>query len=205
MSRYGLGATELIELGRPRNPAAAKPFLASRRPALGDGLASAGIFLADAVATIVDVLADIVAVPTEILLSGVEVVFQNVSAVLREIPLLGDLAAQAMLAAGAILKFAIEVPHLALEKIANLFHGLSEALESTLGEGDMSKTVADARKRIVDNAPSQARDQVARMLPSDRDDVRDATGAPTSTDLARVLQIGVPIAAAGVVTMAILS
>lgn len=205
MSRYSLGATDLIELGRSRNPAASRPFLAARRPALGDALASAGIFLADAVATIVDVIADIVSVPTEILLAGVDVVFTNVSAVLREIPLLGDLAAQAMLAAGAILKFAIEVPHLALEKIANLFHGLSEALERTLGSGDMSKTVSDARKRIVENAPPGARDQVSRMLPSDRDDVRDATGEKTGTDLARVLQVGVPIAAAGAVTVALLS
>jgi hypothetical protein len=200
-----LGATDLIELGRPRSFAASQPFLASRRPALGDALSSAGIFLADAIATVVGVIADIVAVPTEILVSGADVVFSNVSAVLREIPLLGDLAAQAMLTAGAILKFAIQVPHLALEKISNLFEGLSEALEKTFGSADRDKTVADARKRIVENAPPQARDQVSRMLPADRNDVRDATGVETGTGLSDALKLGLPIAAAGVVTVALLA
>lgn len=190
-----LGATELLELGRPGTGARQRPFLAQRRAALGDALSSAAQFLADALGTVVGVIADIVSVPTELLVSGVDVVFSNVSALLREIPLLGELAAQAVLAAGAILKFAIEIPHLALEKISNLFEGLSDALEANFGEEDRKNTVSQARQRILDNAPPQARDQVERMLPRDRDDVRpDGNGADQGTGLSAALMVGVPLA-----------
>ena len=193
MTAHMLGATELLELGRPGPAARHAPFLAQRRPALGDALSSAAQFLSDALGTVIGVIADIVAVPTDILVSGVGVVFDNVSALLREIPLLGELAAQAVLAAGAILKFAIEIPHMALEKISNLFEGLSDALEQNFGEEDRKNTVSEARQRILENAPPQARDQVDRMLPRNREDVRSGAG-DAGNGLSTALQIGLPVA-----------
>ena len=187
MTAHMLGATELLELGRPGPAARHAPFLAQRRPALGDALSSAAQFLSDALGTVIGVIADIVAVPTDILVSGVGVVFDNVSALLRE------LAAQAVLAAGAILKFAIEIPHMALEKISNLFEGLSDALEQNFGEEDRKNTVSQARQRILENAPPQARDQVDRMLPRNREDVRSGAG-DAGNGLSTALQIGLPVA-----------
>jgi hypothetical protein len=190
-----LGATELLELGRARSGFRHEPFLAQRRAPLGDALSSAAGFLVDALGTVIGVIADIVAVPTEILVSGIDVVFSNVSALLREIPLLGELAAQAMLAAGAILKWTIQVPQMALEKIANLFEGLSDALEQNLGEEDRKNTVSEARSRIIGNAPPQARDQVARMLPTTREEVETgAHGTAPTEGLLDALKVGVPLA-----------
>lgn len=195
MTRYTLGATELLELGRAGQGPRQEPFLAQRRPALGDIFGTAANFLVEALGTVIGVIADIVAVPTGILVSGVDVVFNAVSSVLREIPLLGELAAQAMLAAGAILKWAIEVPQMALEKIANLFEGLSDAIEQNFGEEDRKNTVSSARQRIVENAPPQARDQVGRMLPTSRQDVGRPGGAePSETGLESALKVGVPLA-----------
>lgn len=209
---FALGAVELVELGRsgalfpsPAAPAR-RPFFAvgGRRvgaPRLGDVLTTVGKFLTDALSTIFSVIADIVQVPTEILASGVDVIFENVAAVLAEIPLLGELVAQAVLAAGAVLKFAIQVPHMALEQIANLFEGFSEALEATMSGDEKSEAVSQARKKIVSEAPEALRPQVNRMLTSDRNDVRRAVNeggdpVPTGSALEDALKIGVPAALA---------
>ncbi len=189
---FHLGAVELIELGAPHR----RPPMLENRPQMGAFLATAGKFLADALTTIFGVLADIVEIPTDILVQGVDVVFENFALVMTELPWIGDLAAQVLLAAGAILKFGISVPLMTLTAVGNLFEGISKALDATVSPEVKKDKVEEAKKRIVDQAPEPIKPEVKKILD-------DAPTGGTAEDpvvetstLTDVLKIGVPAAIA---------
>lgn len=184
-----LGAVELIELGRPHRQ---KQPMLRNRPKLGDIFSTAGKFMADALSTVFGVLADIIKVPSDLLVQGVDVVFENVATALQELPWIGDLAAQVLLAAGAVLKFAISVPFLALDGIRNIFEGISKALDATGSPEEKKEKIDAAKERIIEQAPTAIKADVEEMLDEAPTGGTGETPVKETDILTDVLTVGIP-------------
>lgn len=141
------------------------PFLANRaRPRMGDP-AGVGSFLLGLVSDGVGVIADIVRVPADLLTRGVGAVSERVAGVIWEIPVLGELVAQILLAINAVTAFALPVPTGLLSGIANVFENLSNALDSgTSGAADRGRKVQAARGNIIESAPPELRREVQGLI-----------------------------------------
>lgn len=173
MIRYHLGAEELIELGSDGSNVMLKnrrPFLAGRivmklgvddNESLLDMLASAGKFLADKLALALNTLAKIVNVPLGALAQGVDGVIVTVSDLLKKVPALGDLLAEILLLGGALVKFGLSIPSMALQGLGNLLAGLGQVLKA---DGDSQQKLDKAQSDILAQAPDELKDRIVKIL-----------------------------------------
>jgi hypothetical protein len=137
-----LGAIELIELGAARKALdpTRRPFLASRFPrpygtgaTLGqlDFLRTVGSFLTGAFEFLFKNLAKLVSVPLDLASKGIGVLFDGLAGFLRNIPIVGVLAAELLLVGKAVIQFGLSVPGLLLKGIGNIFGEVKGAIDAT--------------------------------------------------------------------------
>lgn len=171
MIRYQLGAEELIELGSDGKNVMLKnrkPFLAGRvvmklgaEESLLDMLAAAGKFLADKLTLALNTLAKILNVPLGALAQGVDVVVGNVSDLLKKVPAIGNLLAEILLLGGALVKFGLSIPGIALQGLGNLLAGLGQTLQA---DGQREQAVEKAKADILSQAPEELKDRITNIL-----------------------------------------
>lgn len=225
--RYQLGAEELIELGSDGNKILLKnrkPFLAGRIVKLGapeenilDTLAAVGKFLADKLVLALNTLAKIVNVPLGALAQGVDIAALNISDLLKKVPAIGNLLAEILLLGGALVKFGLSIPGLALGGLGSLLAGIARSMD---GSSDTQAQIDQAKDLVLDQAPEELKDRVEKILGmigvsggSLTPDVL-ANGQPTATPagtslsgappppapegsgLGKVLAVGVPVGVA---------
>lgn len=172
--RFHLGAEELIELGADtkvmlRNR---RPFLAGRVYKLGapesdsplDWLAAAGKWVADTLSYAIHVLGNVIDVPAGWLAQGVDVVFNAISDLLKKVPVLGNFLAEILLLGGALVKFGLSLPGMALSGLSNLLAALARALDHQGDQGENQAKVDTARNRILELAPSELKERVEKLL-----------------------------------------
>lgn len=173
--RYHLGAEELIELGTPENKVMLKnrkPYLAGRTFKLSqaaeetplDLISAAGKWIADTLSYALHVLGSIIDVPAGWLAQGAEVAFNAVSDLLKKVPVLGNLLAEVLLLGGALIKFGLSLPGMALFGLANLLAGLARALDEQSDKAANQAKVDVARNRVLELAPSELKERVEKLL-----------------------------------------
>jgi hypothetical protein len=172
--RYHLGAEELIELGADNRVMLKnrRPFLAGRTFKLGqpaeesilDMLAAAGKWVADTLSYALHVLGSIIDVPAAWLAQGAEVAFNAVSDLLKKVPVLGNLLAEILLLGGALIKFGLSLPGMALQGLSNLLAGLARALDGQSEKAANQEKLDTARNRVLELAPSELKDRVMKLL-----------------------------------------
>jgi len=213
-----LGARRTFFGGRPGSVRRGT-FMGNARLGQLDLLAQAGSFLAKMLSGAFGLLADLVNVPANILVSGVDLIFTNVAGLLDDIPVLGTLAAQILLIGNAVIKFGLQVPGMLLGGISNVLGGLSKALDTTQNAAQKAASEKDAKDKILDRAPDFLKGAVKSVLegrsPSGAGGGAaggaggaggaDGTGAGEAgpSDLEKALMIGVPVAAAGALALAL--
>lgn len=227
--RYRLGAEELLELGRARAVRVERrPFLMGRaRPMVAnagrpveqayflDVLGSVAGFLVDGLSFALTTLGDLIDVPLQILSQGVDIAFNGIAGLLGQIPIIGDILAQIVLLGGALIKFGLSIPGLALRGLGNVLGGVAKALKGSGTEKENQEKVDGAKDKIVKDAPSAIKDNVKAILNASGVTGKNlspsvsATGEPKTTpvtptttvedvtpsegaDLGTVLAIGVP-------------
>lgn len=171
--RYHLGAEELIELGADNKVMLKnrRPYLAGRSFKLGqteetalDLIASAGKWVADTLSYALHVLGSIIDVPAAWLAQGSDVAFNAVSDLLKKVPVLGNLLAEILLLGGALIKFGLSLPGMALQGLSNLLAGLARALDGQSEKAANQEKVDAARNRVLELAPSELKDRVMKLL-----------------------------------------
>lgn len=184
---------------------ASRPFLANRaRPSMGISLAEIGSFLLDMLSKGIGVIADIVKVPLGLLTEGVGVVFTSVAAVISEIPVLGELVAQVLLAANAVIGFALAAPGKLLEGVSNVFGNLARALDEAYGPEEKREKLDAARENIVSRAPEAIRPAVRDALgrqPAPTGTEPTPPGPPTQPGTSPLVSVGLPAAAAAALAL----
>jgi len=221
---FRLGAIELIELGSPapRPDAFRRPFLASRFPrplstgaTLGqlDFLASVGSFLTGAFEFIFKNLAKLINVPLDLASKGIGVLFDGLAGFLRNIPIVGVLAAELLLVGKAVLQFGLSVPGLLLNGIGNIFGEVKGAIDATktveqkktdekAAEGNILKKAEEKGGEPLKNAVGDAiggrppsnttpPPNPSQPLPPGADQVGTNVG---KSQLTEILETGLPIA-----------
>lgn len=169
--RYQLGAEELIELGNDGSRVILKnrkPFLAGRIVKLGepeenilDTLAAVGKFLADKLALALNTLAKILNLSLGAMAQSSDLAALNVSDLLKKVPAIGGLLAEILLLGGALVKFGLSIPGLALGGLGNLLAGIARTME---GGGAVQEQVDKAKDSIQGQAPDELKDQVEKIL-----------------------------------------
>lgn len=174
--RYRLGAEELIELGASGNMAMLKnrrPFLAGRTYKLGqadvvetviDWISAAGTWVADTLSYALSVLGKIIDVPAGVLAQGVDIAFNAISALLKKVPAIGNFLAEILLLGGALIKFGLSLPGMALSGLSTLLAGAAKALDGQSDSGVNQEKVVVARDRILELAPSELKDRVQKLF-----------------------------------------
>jgi hypothetical protein len=227
-----LGAIELIELGSARRALdpSRRPFLAARYPhshgpRLGqlDFLSSVGSFLSGAFEFLFKSLATVINVPLNLASQGIGVLFDGLAGFLRNIPIVGVLAAELLLVGKSVIQFGLSIPGLLLKGIGNIFGEVKSAIDATKSAADKKKDEKEAENKLLEAAKKKGGEPLQNA-------VRDALGGkpPGNTtpppnppnplppgadqvgmnigesDLDQVLKVGLPIAgAAALVFMAI--
>jgi hypothetical protein len=171
--RYQLGAEELIELGADGSNVILtnrKPFLAGRIVKLGvpeenilDTLAASGKFLADGLSLALNTLSKILGMPLGALAQSSDVAALNVSDLLKKVPATGDLLAEILLLGGALVKFGLSFPGLALSGLGNVLAGIARAMQ---GGENVQDQVDTAKECILGMAPEDLKDRVEKILSS---------------------------------------
>lgn len=171
--RYQLGAEELIELGADGSKVILKnrkPFLAGRIVKLGspdenilDTLAASGKFLAEKLSLALNTLAKILNMPLGALAQSADVAALNVSDLLKKVPAVGDLLAEILLLGGALVKFGLSFPGLALGGLGNVLAGIARSME---GGANVQSQIDKAQECILDQAPEDMKDRVEKILSS---------------------------------------
>jgi hypothetical protein len=180
--RYRLGAEELLELGRARNPqpvAERKPFLASRlrKPMLRqtpqrapesvfilDVLGSVAGFVADGLSLALGALGTLVDLPLGILSQGVDVAFNGLAGLFGGIPGIGGFLSQILLLGGSLIKFGLSVPGLLLHGLGNIMGGVAKFLKGENSEGKNQDNLDGAKEEIISKAPPGLKDNVKKIL-----------------------------------------
>lgn len=191
--RYQLGAEELIELGADGSKVILKnrkPFLAGRVIKLGvpdenilDTLAASGKFLAERLSLALNTLSKILNMPLGALAQSADVAALNVSDLLKKVPAIGDLLAEILLLGGALVKFGLSFPGLALSGLGNVLAGIARAMQ---GGENVQDQVDTAKECILGMAPEDLKDRVEKILSS--------VGVSASSLTPDVLGNGQPIA-----------
>lgn len=163
--KFYLGAEELLELGNTGDQVMLrnrKPFLAGRvtlgeaqEGSVLDALASVAKFLAEILSKALLTVSEIVGVPLGMLAQGVEVAFNAVSNLLKKIPAIGALLAEAVLVGGVLIKFGLSIPTLALGGLGNAIGGIAQALGSNNSESDNQVLIDQARGTVINQSVSQ--------------------------------------------------
>lgn len=173
--RYHLGAEELIELGASDTKVMLKnrgPYLAGRTFKLGapaeetalDMIAAAGKWVADTLSYALHVLGNIIDVPAGWLAQGADVTFNAISNLLKKVPVLGNLLAEILLLGGALIKFGLSLPGMALSGLANVLAGLARALDHQSDKAANQEKVSVARARVLELAPSELKERIEKLL-----------------------------------------
>lgn len=236
--RVGLGAIELIELGSSvprvelpyRADFSRRPFLSSRYPRTGpalgqlDFLKSVGSFLTGAFEFIFKNLAALVNVPLNLASQGVGVLFDGLAGFLRNIPIIGVLAAELLLVGKAVIQFGLSVPGLLLSGIGNIFGEVKKAIDATKTveqkKTDEKKAEENILKKAEEKGGAPLKNAVGQAiagqapsnttpppnppnpLPPGAQDVGTQVGQ--SADLQNALSVGLPIAGAAALAFMIL-
>lgn len=238
-----LGAIELIELGSARRALdpARRPFLSSRypkangaSPVLGqmDFLASVGSFLAGAFEFLFKTLADLISVPLDLASKGIGVLFDGLAGFLRNIPIVGVLAAELLMVGKAVIQFGLSIPGLLLNGIGNIFGEVKDAINATKTPDQKKADEKAGETKILDQAKKKGGEPLVKAvkdaligkppsnttpppnppnpLPPGADQVGTNIGGSgwldtgMGAEVDNVLQVGLPIAgAAALVFMAI--
>lgn len=162
--RFHLGAEELLELGDSHR----KPMLKNRKPFLAgrltmgqnegnsvlDALASVAKFLADILSKALLTISEILGVPLGAVSESVEVAFNAVSGLLKKIPAIGTLLAEIVLVGGALIKFGLSLPTLALSGLGNWVGGMAKALNANNSESHNQILIDQARGTVVNQSAS---------------------------------------------------
>ncbi len=169
--RYQLGAEELIELGNDGSKVILKnrkPFLAGRISRLGaqeedilDSLAESGKFMADRLSEALNTLTRIMKTGLGSIAQSADVAELTVSDLLKKVPAIGDLLAQILLLGGALVKFGLSIPGLALGALGNVLAGIARAMN---GSANAQDELDRARQTIIDQAPADLKDRIEKIL-----------------------------------------
>lgn len=226
VTAHRLGAIELVELGRSEResamPTLKRPFLGQRpmianRARLGvlDFLADVGSFLSGAFSVLFEYLGKLVDLPLDLLSSGVGALFDGLAGFLINVPIIGVLASQVLLLTKSVIQWGLSVPGLLLEGLGNIFGEIKGAIDATRTDDEKESDEAEAKKRILDAAEKKGGNELKNavgkaLLGEDPDNTTniprkntdlpegaDEVGTGGKTDVERILEIGVPIAAAG--------
>jgi hypothetical protein len=181
-----LGAIELIELGSARRAvdAARRPFLSSRYPRESSGpvlgqmdfLASVGSFMTGAFEYLFKTLADLISVPLDLASKGIGILFDGLAGFLRNIPIVGVLAAELLLVGKAVIQFALSVPGLLLNGIGNIFGEVKDAIDATKSAEDKKNDEKAAENKLLEQAKNKGGEPLMNA-------VKDALGGkpPSNT------------------------
>lgn len=170
--RYQLGAEELIELGSDGTKIVLKnrkPFLAGRIVRLGaseeenilDSLAAASKFLADKLSLSLITLSKIINVPVGVLSQSPDVAASHISDLVKKVPSMGILLAEILLLGGALVKYGLSTPGLALSGLGNLLSGVASALSGVDG---VQAYLDKAHALILDQASEDMKDRIERIF-----------------------------------------
>jgi antitoxin (DNA-binding transcriptional repressor) of toxin-antitoxin stability system len=185
--RHGLGAEELIEMGRSgdvsrpdrrpflsgrsrRNSLGAEELIemgAGRRVSLGDIVdltGNAAPYLATVLAITLDTLSDLGGSSLDVLAQGADVARNRFSDLVQKVPALADIYAEILLAGGALARFGLSVPGLSVRALGNILAGIAGALSDL--RGDNQARIDKALKMMVDLAPDEIKADVKTVLES---------------------------------------
>jgi hypothetical protein len=210
------------------------PALAGPGLGILDILGSVAGFLADGLGFALGTLGDLVDIPLGILSQGVDIAFNGVADLLRNIPIVGDLLAQILVLGGSLVKFGLSIPGLALHGLGNVMAGIGKALKGENSDAQNQEKVDDAKKDVVDRAPLPIKESVKAILDASGVSGRNLTpgvgsggqvtappagrqgppgarapGIPAAEaegpDIGEILAVGVPVAGAAALLVALAS
>ena len=227
MSTYRLGAIELIELGATRQRHAGRvPFLSNRSPYMAgprlgqlDFLAGVGSFLTGAFEFVFKTLASLVNVPLNLASQGIGVLFDGVAGLLKNVPILGEIAAELLLLGKSVLQWGLTVPGMLLNGVGNVFGEIKKAIDATRTSSEKKSDEDAAKKKILDKAQQKGGDELKNAVSSalSGDAPAGVTNVPAKqplppgaddvgkSDLDRVLEIGLPVAGAAALAFMLVS
>lgn len=227
MSTYRLGAIELIELGATRRHGAPRiPFLSNRHsrmsgPRLGqlDFLKDVGSFLTGAFEFVFKTLASLVNVPLDLASKGIGVLFDGVAGLLKNVPIIGEIAAELLLVGKSVLQWGLSVPGMLLSGVGNVFGEIKKAIDATKTSSEKKADEDAAKKKILDKAQQKGGEPLKAAVSSalNGEAPAGATNVPPQqqlppgagdigkSDLDRVLEIGLPVAGAAALAFLVVS
>lgn len=180
MPSYRLGAEELVELGRAKNiqNAARQPFF-TNRPRLGsgryrlndiqaspDGIKAAAEYISGCLIRSLATLSGLVGVPVSTLSQGAGITAAAASDLLENVPVMGDLLAQILVLGVVATGYAIAVPGLTPEGLANILGGVAKVLSAQATMVDIGQKTEVAQQEISQQAPVELNGAVRRVLNS---------------------------------------
>lgn len=161
----GLGAIELIELGRGGAfNLAHRPFLANR-PGLGqfEFLADAGSFITGTLKGVFDTMGSLVSAVTGPISGGLGFVLSGAAGIAIDIPIIGSLLSQAFLMIKAVIDFSLALPAEILRGIGSIFGALKALFDGKKPE-EKKTDLEKAKDILVGKAPGAVSKDVSAML-----------------------------------------